>query len=346
MLRVVAHDMRPRFVGRDVEMARLWAAFESVQAEATAAVFVGGEGGIGKTRLLSEFAARVGRDAGATVLSGACIDISGGPPFWPIVDALRRLLRGPDAVWARQVLGPWLVPLAETFPAMDITVEAAARPGRPDPLRPHSGGRPALSAVSAPPEPAPGPAGTEAADAETAGAETAGSEPVPVPGPRLVGLPGPGGRPGSGGQPGSGGPPVGSSRDWWTSDPFTGLAHRPPLELLFGILVELARRRPLVLVIEDLHWADRSTRELITYLLASFSDAPVLICASYRTEMLAADSPLRPVLTELWRGGRVQRFELTALSREHVAELVEATAGAMPDAGFGGGARAAALEPA
>jgi predicted ATPase len=85
----------PVFVGRVEELAALDAAFERVRRGQPSAVLIGGEAGVGKSRLLSEFAARA-RAAGITrVLYGYCLELSGeGLPFAPFTGVLRELVRG------------------------------------------------------------------------------------------------------------------------------------------------------------------------------------------------------------------------------------------------------------
>src|SRR6266508_1361932 len=86
-----------RFVARAHELEQLTAALEAATASRGSIVLVSGEAGIGKTRLVSEFATRA-RGGGATVLTGRCIDLVGaGLPYLPLVDALRPL-RGQVAV--------------------------------------------------------------------------------------------------------------------------------------------------------------------------------------------------------------------------------------------------------
>jgi predicted ATPase len=88
------------------------------------------------------------------------------------------------------------------------------------------------------------------------------------------------------------------------------------LRLLFG---RLAARRPLVLIVEDLHWADRSTRDLLAYLARNLRGARLLLVASYRSEALATAHPLRTGLTELTRIDGVTELALARLSRADVA---------------------------
>ena len=84
------------FVGREAELARLATALEDAGRGSRApAMVVEGDSGAGKTRLLREFA-RLAAERGAEVLFGRCVDCGdAGPPYWPIVEALRPLA-GPD----------------------------------------------------------------------------------------------------------------------------------------------------------------------------------------------------------------------------------------------------------
>ena len=78
-----------------------------------------------------------------------------------------------------------------------------------------------------------------------------------------------------------------------------------------------------MLVLEDLHWADRSTRDLIGFLVRSARLPQVLLLATYRTDELHRGHPLRPFLAELDRVRGVQRLELDRLDREGTAEMLE-----------------------
>ena len=80
----------PQFVGREPELGQLEDAFKAAAAEERATtVLLGGEAGVGKTRLVAELAGRV-RAAGGLVLSGSCLELANAPlPFGPLVQALR-----------------------------------------------------------------------------------------------------------------------------------------------------------------------------------------------------------------------------------------------------------------
>jgi DNA-binding CsgD family transcriptional regulator/tetratricopeptide (TPR) repeat protein len=93
-------------------------------------------------------------------------------------------------------------------------------------------------------------------------------------------------------------------------------------ESVATLLAELAAGTPLVLVLEDLHWADRSSRDLLRYLLARLAGEPVAVVASYRADDLHRRHPLRPLLAELVRLPGVERLELAPLADAAVGQLV------------------------
>ncbi len=95
------------------------------------------------------------------------------------------------------------------------------------------------------------------------------------------------------------------------------------LDLLHEMVTELAELRPVVLVIEDLQWADRSTRDLVAYLVAILTHEPVLVVATYRNDTPGRTPDLAVALAELRRHQKVTALELAPLPREVVAELVE-----------------------
>ncbi len=93
--------------------------------------------------------------------------------------------------------------------------------------------------------------------------------------------------------------------------------------LLFERLTE---HEPAILVIEDAHWAGRSTRDLLSYLIGNLP-AGLLVIVTYRSDELYRDHPLRPLLAELGRASWVRRLELDRLPRRAVAEQARAILG-------------------
>ncbi len=92
-------------------------------------------------------------------------------------------------------------------------------------------------------------------------------------------------------------------------------------ELVLGVLHRLAERAPVLLVVEDLHWADQSTRDLLGFLVRNLR-AGVALVLTYRSDELHRRHPLRPFLAELDRSGRAERLELGRLGRRELAELL------------------------
>ena len=83
----------------------------------------------------------------------------------------------------------------------------------------------------------------------------------------------------------------------------------------------------LVLVVDDLHWADRSTLELLTFVAPRLGDARVMLVGAYRSDELHRRHPLRPVLVELEHAGSLAHLRLESLSPEEVAAQLEAIRG-------------------
>ncbi|MCW2959114.1 MAG: transcriptional regulator, LuxR family, partial [Solirubrobacterales bacterium] len=236
---VAPRMMARSLVGRDTQLAQLEAALQDAAAGRPSFVFVAGEPGLGKTRLLDELHARV-RDAGtARVLAGDCLALGEGElPYAPLVGALRPLARSGETV---------LDGLPASTRAALATRAPSLAPGH-------------LSAPSS----------------------------------------------------GGGGGPFGES----------------PQSRVFEALLELvdvlSATTPVVLTLEDLHWADTSTRAFLRFLSVNLCRERVLVVCSFRPDELHRRHPLRPLLAELERDARATRITLEPLTdREHqVLELV------------------------
>ena len=109
------------------------------------------------------------------------------------------------------------------------------------------------------------------------------------------------------------------------------------LQLFDGIAAALAAAgtpgAPLLLVLEDLHWADPSTRDVLRYLVARLRDEHLLVVGTYRTDDLHRTHPLRPLLSELWRHPRVERLDLAPFTRAELHAFATAVLGTpLPEA--------------
>lgn len=103
-------------------------------------------------------------------------------------------------------------------------------------------------------------------------------------------------------------------------------------EQILTLLERLAERRPVILVIEDIHWADRSSRDLIAFLSRNLRTAPILMIMTFRSDELHRQHPLRPVLAELMRVEGVARIDLPRLSESEVAAQITGIRGDAPEA--------------
>ncbi|HEY8757800.1 MAG TPA: AAA family ATPase [Candidatus Limnocylindria bacterium] len=89
-------------------------------------------------------------------------------------------------------------------------------------------------------------------------------------------------------------------------------------------LADAARDQPIVAIIEDLHWADEATNELVPYLARKLRDARVLLLLTYRSDELHRLHPLNHVLAELGRGRLADDVRLKRLTLEEVGEVIKA----------------------
>jgi ATP/maltotriose-dependent transcriptional regulator MalT len=108
--------------------------------------------------------------------------------------------------------------------------------------------------------------------------------------------------------------------------------HYRPFEGLLGLLETMAEETPMVLWLDDAHWADNATRHFLYYLAANLPDhVRLLTVIAYRSDQLHRRHPMRPLLAELGRGRRVRRLELEPFDRGEVATQLDDILGAAPD---------------
>jgi DNA-binding CsgD family transcriptional regulator/tetratricopeptide (TPR) repeat protein len=105
-------------------------------------------------------------------------------------------------------------------------------------------------------------------------------------------------------------------------------------ELLLTALDRLSAEAPLVLVLEDIHWADRSTRDFLAFLARNLCRERVLVVATYRTDELYRRHPLRALLPEIERLDRTIQVEVERLTRTELADQLADILGAEPDPGL------------
>jgi DNA-binding CsgD family transcriptional regulator/tetratricopeptide (TPR) repeat protein len=93
---------------------------------------------------------------------------------------------------------------------------------------------------------------------------------------------------------------------------------------VLALLACAARARPLVLVLEDFQWADRSTCDLLAFLVRAVRREPIALIITYRSDELRRRHPLRHCMLELERTGSAIRVELAPFTRSELREQVEA----------------------
>src|SRR5215204_2112974 len=114
-----------------------------------------------------------------------------------------------------------------------------------------------------------------------------------------------------------------------TGAPTDQAAQTRLFELLLGLLGQLAEQGRLVVVVEDLHWADRSTLDLLAFLVRNLRRERLLLVVTYRNDE-AGQQRLGPYMAELGRGGPVQRLELQRLDRAETTAQLTGILGAAP----------------
>jgi DNA-binding SARP family transcriptional activator/tetratricopeptide (TPR) repeat protein len=220
------------FVGRTHEFASLEAAWREARRGKGSTMFVGGEAGMGKSRLLSEFAAMVALQGGR-VVTGATSNPE-RRPFEPLVDALRKGL----AMLVESPVGqPWLSSIAELLPEL----RAAFHDIPPaEPLEPAS-------------------------------------------------------------------------------------ARARLLEGIARTIERLAKVRPLLLVLEDLHWAKRGTIDALESLSRRIGGVPAFVVVTYRHGENLPGSQLHSLRRQLLSEGRATSLELGPLGFDDIVSLARDT---------------------
>jgi DNA-binding CsgD family transcriptional regulator/tetratricopeptide (TPR) repeat protein len=101
-------------------------------------------------------------------------------------------------------------------------------------------------------------------------------------------------------------------------------------ELLWGVFSRLELEQPVLLVLEDMHWADPASLDLLSFLVRNLRSQRLAMVVTLRSDELPPEHPLRPLVAELERSGRARRLDLEPLSREKVTEQVAEILGAAP----------------
>ena len=93
-------------------------------------------------------------------------------------------------------------------------------------------------------------------------------------------------------------------------------------ERTLGLLTERAGAAPVLLVLEDLHWADTSTLDLVVFLAHNLHDRQVLLLATYRADDLTSAERMRRFADSVRRSGSATLLELGPLTHDELAALL------------------------
>jgi DNA-binding CsgD family transcriptional regulator len=104
-------------------------------------------------------------------------------------------------------------------------------------------------------------------------------------------------------------------------------------EAVYRVLAGLAARQPVLLIVEDVHWVDPSSRDLLSFVVHNTRRDRLVVVATYRPDELHRGHPLRPFVAELERSGRAERLELGGLDGADVTEQIRAITGRQPPRG-------------
>jgi len=228
-----SYALRGRFVNREPEMETLWSAWKQAKSDEGKLVLIGGEAGVGKTRLLEEFVVQAELE-GARVARGQCVE-GGGIAYRPWREVLRVLMRYVEGAGDAELerIGPVLATLLPELWERDYMADAEP----PAILEP------------------------QAARLRLNGA-------------------------------------------------------------IAQVLQTAAGLRPTVVVIEDGHWADEATLELLNFLTRISGQVGLQVCVTYRDDEIASEHPLAELA-----GSRIECIPIQSLSPKVTTEMVRSMLG-------------------
>ena len=237
------------FVGRSLALSQLHCALDQARQGHGRVVFVAGEAGIGKTRLLEEFT----RDApasGVRIAAGWCWEGDGAPPYWPWVQVLRALTQDSDAETLREQMGTGATDIARIMPRLQEKLPEFA---------------------------------TDAS--------------------------------------------VRSQQE-----PFQTFSHSDQerfklFDSISRYLRQSASGETLIVVLDDLQWADRSSLRLIEFLVRELAGMQLLLVGAHHEQELSAGHPLLETIGALARHPTYERVFLDGLPEEETFQLLESIGG-------------------
>jgi DNA-binding CsgD family transcriptional regulator/tetratricopeptide (TPR) repeat protein len=244
--------LSPSMFGREAQLGELERALEQVRAGTGRLVFVAGEAGIGKTRLVQEFVARA--PAGTLVAQGQCFDEDPAEPFAPFRELLRGMLPSRRPEDLLRAAGPWAAELGWLLPVFEEQEKGRKR------------------------------------EEESRGSSSVSSSPLLPFSPSVVG------------------------------------EKRRLFEAIFRVLRPVDEQCRIV-VLEDLHWSDQTSQELIAFLARAIAHERVLLIGTYRADELNRRHPFAHLIAGLMRERLYHEVRLVPLTLAEMSQLLEATLG-------------------
>jgi predicted ATPase len=95
-------------------------------------------------------------------------------------------------------------------------------------------------------------------------------------------------------------------------------------DLARSFFIDVSRITPLVIILEDLHWSDRASLDMLRHIARHIENHPILMLGTYRDDEIARDDPLFQLLPTLVRESQALRIKLDALDRADLQQLVRA----------------------
>jgi predicted ATPase len=102
-------------------------------------------------------------------------------------------------------------------------------------------------------------------------------------------------------------------------------------EQLLAVFAAVARTAPLLLLVEDLHWSDRATRDFLSFLVRAARDEPIGLAVTFRSDEVARTHAALAFIHDLERSGHAVRVQLTPFDRAEIRELVSAILEEVPE---------------
>jgi DNA-binding CsgD family transcriptional regulator len=225
-------SLTSQFVGRQRELTFIWNQYQVAKQASARIVLLGGELGIGKTRLLDEVVAQILQD-GAAVLRGGASECEGMPPYLPFLEALGQYIRRTPPAQLREQIALAPEVLLSVLPELAVHL-----------------------------------------------------------------------------------------RDLPAPSPWPAEQARLRLYQAIGAFFEvMSASRPVVLTLDDLHWADSASLDLLCYILRHHSQAKLLVLGTYREGELDHHSVLAHAVNELIRQRVLTRMVIHPLSAEEIETL-------------------------